>query len=174
VGGLDPRRVAREPGHAPRPSRWRVSRPRPGCESARLGTPFAELAARVVELLSGAVIVAHGAKWDVSFLEAELLRAGRPTQFPFYLDTLVLARRSFAFRSYSLTALAKELGISHEGAHRAEADVAALRALFLRCIQVLAPVSVRDSGRFASPRGAPGRPFLRPATQPSSIARRSF
>jgi len=106
--------------------------------------PFAELAARVVELLSGAVIVAHGAKWDVSFLEAELLRAGRPTQFPFYLDTLVLARRSFAFRSYSLTALAKELGISHEGAHRAEADVAALRALFLRCIQVLAPVSVRD------------------------------
>ena len=44
--------------------------------------PFAELAPRVVELLSGAVIVAHGARWDVSFLEAELLRAGRPTQFP--------------------------------------------------------------------------------------------
>jgi DNA polymerase-3 subunit epsilon len=117
-----------------------------GLDAAALASApsFTELAPRVEELLSGAVLVAHGARWDVSFLEAELLRAGRPTQIPFYLDTLVLARRAFAFRSYSLTSLAASLGIPHPDAHRAEADVAALRALFSRCMAVLAPVSVRD------------------------------
>jgi DNA polymerase III subunit epsilon len=105
---------------------------------------FATVADRVEELLAGAVLVAHGARWDVSFLEAELRRAGRTFTIPHYLDTLVLARRAFAFRSYSLAALAEALGLSHTQAHRAESDVAALRALFARCIAVLAPVSVRD------------------------------
>jgi DNA polymerase III subunit epsilon len=105
---------------------------------------FETVADRVVELLSGAVLVAHGARWDVSFLEAELGRAGRAVTFPHYLDTLVLARRAFAFRSYSLVALSESLGITHTQAHRAESDVLALRALFGRCVGVLAPVSVRD------------------------------
>jgi len=114
-------------------------------EAALAGAPpFAALARRIHDILSGAVLVAHAARWDVAFLEAELVRAGAPLSVPFYLDTLVLTRRAFAFRSYSLASLTRELGIPRGTAHRAEDDVAALRAVFARAIEVLAPVSVRD------------------------------
>jgi DNA polymerase-3 subunit epsilon len=106
--------------------------------------PFSEIAPRVSEVLEGAVLVAHAARWDVMFLEAELARAGRPATLPFYVDTLVLARRAFALRSYSLSALTEALAISRGRAHRAEDDVAALRSVFARALEVLAPVSARD------------------------------
>jgi DNA polymerase III subunit epsilon len=89
--------------------------------------PFESLAREVGRLLEGAVLVAHAASWDVRFLKAEMDRAGVPFSVPYYLDTLVLSRRSFAFQSYSLDSLATSLGIDRGRAHRE-----------------LAPVSVRD------------------------------
>ena len=114
-------------------------------EAALAGAPpFGQLVPRIHELLEGAALVAHGARWDVTFLEAELARANAPRSIVHYVDTLVLTRRAFAFRSYSLEALTRELKIPRGKAHRAEDDVAALRAVFGRAIEVLAPVSVRD------------------------------
>ena len=40
-----------------------------------------------------------------------------------YLDALVLARRAFSFRSYSLDSLTKQLEIERGRAHRADSDV---------------------------------------------------
>jgi DNA polymerase-3 subunit epsilon len=117
-------------------------------EAALSGAPsFAAIAPDVLAALEGAVIVAHAAEWDVSFLAAEMTRCGLAlpvTTATHYLDTLVLARRSFAQPSYSLDALCAQFGISRERAHRADADVAALRVVFERCVAVLAPSSVRD------------------------------
>jgi DNA polymerase-3 subunit epsilon len=114
-------------------------------EAALQGAPsFGELTTRIHEILRGAVLVAHAARWDVAFLEAELARVGSPLSIPHYVDTLVLARRAFAFRSYSLDALTQSLAIPRGRAHRAEADVAALRAVFARATAILAPVSARD------------------------------
>ncbi len=114
-------------------------------EAALAGAPsFAELTQQVHALLDGAILVAHAARWDVAFLEAELARAGAPLSIPHSIDTLVLARRAFSFRSYSLEALCRELQIPRARAHRAEDDVSALRAVFARTVAVLAPVSVRD------------------------------
>ena len=125
-----------------------------GLDAAALaGSPrFESVADDILAVLDGAVLVAHAASWDVRFLVAELARAGRPVgpdtaqgvQLEHYLDTLALARRSFAFHSYSLDALCRELLIERGQAHRAESDVRALRAVFDRCVAVLAPVSVRD------------------------------
>jgi len=81
--------------------------------------PFSDIADRVLSILDGAVLVAHGAYWDVAFLEAELARLGRPVRFPFYLDTLVLARRAMRSESHALGALAEKLGIRRGVAHRA-------------------------------------------------------
>ena len=106
--------------------------------------PFAAIADDVLRALDGAVLVAHAAEWDVSFLQAEMKRAGRELAVTHWLDTLVLARRSFAFGSYSLDALCKSLAIDRGRAHRADSDVAAMRALFDRCVAILAPESVRD------------------------------
>lgn len=105
---------------------------------------FADIAADVHRLLDGAILVAHAAAWDVSFLMMELERAGAPLAIEHYLDTLVMARRAFAFPSHSLDALCKELGIDRGRAHRAGADVAAMRAVFEKTVAVLAPVSARD------------------------------
>ena len=117
-----------------------------GLDAAALaGAPsFQHIADDVVAAFEGAIPVAHAAAWDVRFLVAELRRCGRETRIEYWLDTLVLARRAFAFHSYSLAALCGELGIDRGQAHRAESDVRALRTLFERCVGVLAPVSARD------------------------------
>jgi DNA polymerase-3 subunit epsilon len=110
-----------------------------------VGAPrFAEIAPEVLEVLRGAIVVAHAAAWDVGFLAAECARAGLSLGVDHWLDTLVLARRAFAFRSYSLDALCRELAIDRGHAHRAESDVHAMRAVFERCVKVLAPASARD------------------------------
>lgn len=105
---------------------------------------FAELAESIERALDGAIVVAHAASWDVSFLEAELARAGRPRSIPFYLDTLTLSRRAFALPSHALGALCVSLEIPRERAHRAGDDVAALRAVFDRVVTALSPSTPRD------------------------------
>ena len=114
-------------------------------EAALAGAPaFGAIADDVLRALDGAVLVAHAAEWDVNFLLAEMKRGGRELSLTHWVDTLVLARRSFAFGSYSLDALCKSLAIDRGRAHRADSDVAAMRAVFDRCVGVLAPESVRD------------------------------
>jgi DNA polymerase-3 subunit epsilon len=117
-----------------------------GLDAAALaGAPrFERVAGDVVRLLDGAILVAHAAVWDVRFLVAEMKRAGVAVSLDHWLDTLVLARRAFAFHSYSLDALCRELAIDRGQAHRAESDVRALRCVFDRCVALLAPVSARD------------------------------
>jgi DNA polymerase III subunit epsilon len=117
-----------------------------GLDAAALaGQPrFDSIAADVVKALDGAILVAHAAVWDVRFLVAEMRRVGGTLAMEHWLDTLVLARRAFAFHSYSLDALCQELAIDRGQAHRAESDVRALRAVFDRCVAGLAPVSARD------------------------------
>jgi DNA polymerase-3 subunit epsilon len=112
---------------------------------ALAGAPaFASVSREVVAMLEGAILVGHGVKWDASFLLAECKRAGVELVLEHWLDTLVLARRAFAFHSYSLGSLCAELGIDRGQAHRAESDVRAMRELFDRCVAVLAPASARD------------------------------
>lgn len=109
------------------------------------GAPvFADVAAEVERLLAGAVFVAHGATWDVQFVEAEMARAGRPLAVGFWLDTLNLSRRAFGLDRHSLGALRTHFGLDAARAHRADADVAALREVHRRCVEVLAPTTPRD------------------------------
>jgi DNA polymerase-3 subunit epsilon len=131
-----------------------------GIDAAALaGAPsFEAIAGEVIAALSGAILVAHAAVWDVRFLVAELERAGygtsassprggqnlRTLRLEHWIDTLTLSRRAFAFHSHSLDALCQSLQIERGQAHRAESDVRALRAVFERCIAVIAPVSMRD------------------------------
>jgi DNA polymerase-3 subunit epsilon len=109
------------------------------------GAPaFGALADEVLATIEGAAIVAHAAEWDVKFLVAELARLGKNVTITHWLDTLNLSRRAFALPSHALGSLCESLGIPRGQAHRAGDDVHALRAVFDRCVAVLAPVSVRD------------------------------
>jgi DNA polymerase-3 subunit epsilon len=117
-----------------------------GLDSASLeGAPtFADVAAEIARVLDGAIVVAHAAEWDVKFLAMEMERVGRTFAAPHYLDTLVMARRAFAFHSYSLTSLCESLKIDRGQAHRAAPDVLAMRQLFDKCTAVLGPTTARD------------------------------
>lgn len=115
-----------------------------GAEALASAPTFAEIAERIRTILDGAVFIAHGAAWDVSFIEAEMARAQRPHEVPFYIDTLQLSRRTFSLPKHSLDALAVHFGIDRSRAHRADADVAALRTVFEKCIASLEPSTPRD------------------------------
>lgn len=105
---------------------------------------FASVAEDLTALLEGGIVVAHAARHDVGFIEAELHRAGRPVTIPFFLDTLTLSRRAFAYPSHALGALCKELRIDPGHAHRAGDDVRALRELFGHIRGVIAPATARE------------------------------
>jgi DNA polymerase-3 subunit epsilon len=110
-----------------------------------VGAPsFAQIADRIVEVTRGAILVAHAAPWDIAFLEAEFARLGRSIGFPFYLDTLTLARRAVWAKSHALGALAEMLGIERAAAHRAGDDVRVLTLLFDKLVADLSPRSPRD------------------------------
>lgn len=113
-------------------------------EKLAAAPPFAALADDVLRLLDGAVVVAHAAQWDVSFLRAELGRSGRAWDPSHWLDTLALSRRAFGLESHSLEALCRHFGIPPGARHRAADDVRALRAVFARCVEALSPATLRD------------------------------
>jgi len=105
---------------------------------------FEQIADDLVRVLDGAVFVAHGAAWDVGYLEADLKRAAKPFEVGWYLDTLTLARRAFGLRSNRLGALAGALSIKPTRQHRAADDVATMRQVFAKIIERLQPTTPRD------------------------------
>ncbi len=105
---------------------------------------FPAVADELQRILSGAVFVAHGAKYDADFLNMELTRAGHEYRVVHWVDTLKLARRALGLGSHSLHALCKHFDVPQQVEHRAEADVISLRAVFARIVALLGPVSARD------------------------------
>jgi DNA polymerase III epsilon subunit family exonuclease len=84
--------------------------------------PFRKLAPALIETLDGAVLVAHNASFDLSFISAELRTSGYDPPSNPVIDTLALARRCYTFASNRLGNVAKSLGIQTYGLHRALAD----------------------------------------------------
>ncbi|MEO7093745.1 MAG: 3'-5' exonuclease, partial [Polyangiales bacterium] len=105
-------------------------------DAALAGAPaFAAIADEVCAALDGAIVVAHGAAWDLAFLGDELGRLGLADRAPNHaIDTLVLCRRAFHLPSYALQKVAASIGFVAERAHRADDDVRTLRAVFSRAI----------------------------------------
>lgn len=114
-------------------------------EQLAAAQPFAAVADAVEALAEGAVLVGHNLAFDLAFLGAELGALGRRPPAGPGLDTLPLARRLLRRPSYSLRALADELGLAPP-AHRAMADVLALRGLFHHLRGLMAELGVLTLG----------------------------
>ena len=91
---------------------------------------MAKLAPEAHRLVEGAILIAHAARWDISFLQAELGRHGIAWACDWFIDTLALSRRLQQAESHRLQALAGAMGIDSPHPHRADNDVAVTRALF--------------------------------------------
>ena len=110
---------------------------------------FSTVHPRLSALLSGAVVVAHNARFDIGFLQMECHRAGLP--LPAYgpvVCSLNLARNLFGLNQCSLRALAQRLAITQPNAHRALADCKTTREVFAHMVD-----SRRDAaGQAPTPR----------------------
>ncbi|HVD65877.1 MAG TPA: exonuclease domain-containing protein [Gaiellaceae bacterium] len=119
-------------------------------------TPL-EAVRRFLDFASGAVLVAHNARFDIGFLDREVeLIEGRRLAAP-VIDTVGLARRLLAGRvaRASLGSLAHFFGTSVRPSHRALPDAEATAEILL-CLIGLAQErgarTVADLGQLAAPR----------------------
>ena len=122
------------------------------------GAPSPVLAVqRFLDFASGAVLVAHNARFDIGFLDREVeLVEGRRLAAP-VIDTVGLARRLLAGRvaRASLSSLSHFFGTSTRPCHRALPDAEATAEILLRLIglaQERGARTVADLGRLAAPR----------------------
>lgn len=105
------------------------------------GAPsFAGVGPILTALAAGAYLVAHNAPFDLSFLRAELSRAGLNPPLNPVLDTRIIARAAFpGLSSYKLVDLAARFGIDKGRSHRALDDARTCMELLLICAEKLAP-----------------------------------
>jgi DNA polymerase-3 subunit epsilon len=127
--------------------------------------PFGGVADAFLEFLGGAVFVAHNARFDWRFVNAELLnaRGGRLTNAR--LCTVRLARRLLPHvKRRNLDALAWLFGIEVHGRHRALGDAQATARILLALLDVAEEQGVADELDLAAIGGVggtlwPARPY---------------
>lgn len=100
---------------------------------------FAEIADQFSEFIGDDVIIAHNAKFDVSFLNYELMRAKKRKLIKWenVLDTLQIARKIFPGSPASLDALCKrfKISLSQRSLHGALLDAQLLSRVYLELIK---------------------------------------
>ncbi len=103
---------------------------------------FIEQLPRAMELMSGAVVVGHNVRFDLSFLSKEFRCCGLQIADAFpgahVMDTVRLARRRFGRGGNGLQRLAPRLGIQPVTAHRALADAQTTYLVFEKLMEPLA------------------------------------
>jgi len=84
---------------------------------------FADIYPQFLEFINGSVLMAHNAKFDISFVKAEAKRAGCELPSNKVIDSLALFRKWYPkSSSHSVAAVAKHVEIRTETLHRAAAD----------------------------------------------------
>ncbi|MET7397137.1 exonuclease domain-containing protein [Dactylosporangium sp. NPDC005572] len=115
-------------------------------EDLRSAPHFAAIARSLAERLDGHILVAHNARFDVGFLEAEYRRLGldphpRPT-----ICTLELADRLGSGASRRLADCCAAAKIPLDDAHTALGDATATAALFRYALRLLEPGDLAELG----------------------------
>jgi len=106
-------------------------------ERLRAEPKFAEIAAELVEFLSGAELIIHNAPFDVAFLNAELKRCAvgcaNLGEICRIVDTLLLARQMHPGQRNNLDALCKRYSVdnTHREYHGALLDARILAEVYL-------------------------------------------
>ena len=106
--------------------------------------PIEVVLLRFLEFVGDAILVAHNANFDVSFIKENAKRQGIPVDFT-YVDTVGIARALLTGQSkYTLDAVAKTLGISLENHHRAVDDAECTAEIFVKFIEMLKKDNILD------------------------------
>ncbi len=96
---------------------------------------FKAVADSLLHFIGERLVIGHNVRFDISFINAELGRAGRPPLINPRLDTLSLAVRLLpGLKKPNLERMAATLGVPAENRHRAEGDARLTAASFLRLL----------------------------------------
>ncbi|MCR5606343.1 MAG: 3'-5' exonuclease [Treponema sp.] len=88
-----------------------------------------------VDFISGTVLIAHNAPFDLYFVNAELERNGFKPMTNDAIDTLTLSRSVYPdFERHKLQYLAERLNINVQDAHRAFDDARVCKEIFIRMV----------------------------------------
>ncbi len=99
---------------------------------------------RFLEFCSGAIMVAHNADFDMSFITTKAADMGVDFT-PTYVDTLGMARAELKHLSrFKLDTVAKELNITLEHHHRAVDDAQCCAEIFLKLSERMIKVGIDD------------------------------
>ncbi|WP_082623076.1 helicase C-terminal domain-containing protein [Lacticaseibacillus camelliae] len=135
---------------------------------------FADVAAKIRDLIADTVIVAHNVNFDYPFLSHALTLAGQQPLTNPAVDTVELAQLLLPTQaSYRLSDLTAALGITHDHPHRADSDAIStakllwrLRAVFQalpsatqRSLSRHGAFLLRDTGHFLSDAVTSDRPL---------------
>src|SRR3989304_1794267 len=114
-------------------------------ESAVTGQPgFGDIADDVLAALGGRVFVAHNARFDWTFLSAELKRPRERVQSAPRVCTVRLARRLIPeLKSRGLDQVTQFFGIPVVGRHRAGGDALATAAVLLKLLDLAQEAGAR-------------------------------
>jgi DNA polymerase III subunit epsilon len=119
------------------------------------GAPaWSEVADTVAEMLDGAVFVSHNAPFDLGYLHREFDACKRPLPPPVHVDTLLMARRLFAFPRNNLQTVCEQLGVTAGVEHRAMADARATFLAWHRMLEILDPAGTLTIGELVDLLGA--------------------
>jgi len=98
---------------------------------------FRDIASEFIDFVGDATLIAHNAKFDMKFINAELKKAGLP-EVPLNqsLDTLEIARKKFPGAQNSLDALCRRFNIDNSGRqkHGALLDSEILAEIYLELV----------------------------------------
>ncbi len=93
---------------------------------------------KFLEFCEGAVLVAHNAEFDTSFITNKAEKMGIETDYT-YMDTVLMGQFVVPhLNNYKLDTLAKHLGVSLENHHRAVDDAQATADIFIELVKRLA------------------------------------
>jgi DNA polymerase-3 subunit epsilon len=132
---------------------------------------FAEILPRVIELMSGCVVIGHNIRFDLSFISGEFRRCRSSiaeclSDCRHVLDTVRIARRRFGRGGNGLQRLAPHLGVTPTAAHRALADALTTFGVFEKLMEPAGgwEMMLCDAiGQQGGPMGLlPARPQLSP------------
>lgn len=107
---------------------------------------FAEIAPRWLEFVQDAVLIAHNAPFDTSFLNHEIARVypGHRMVNP-HLCTVLLSRRTVpGLTNYRLDTVAEHFSIPIFDRHRAGSDALATAKVFIRILNRLEELGIKD------------------------------
>ena len=132
---------------------------------------FTDVAAEAHAFLSGAVLVAHNARFDAGFLEPEFARAGLALPTAPIVDTTIIAGAVLGLQRRSLGAVAGMLRLPDKPTHRALNDALTTRGVLMTGLKRLGERRITTLGEVMDALAPPDPPNLPLLGSPLGILR---